>query len=56
MALKIRVAVLGTGALGKEHVRIYAQLGTQRQTDVVTIYDTNNEVPAKPIYRKTAPV
>ncbi len=44
MALKIRVAVLGTGALGKEHVRIYAQLGTQRQTDLVAIYDTNNEV------------
>ena len=44
MALKIRVAVLGTGALGKEHVRIYAQLVTQRQTDVVAIYDTNNEV------------
>lgn len=44
MALKIRVAVLGTGSLGKEHVRLYAHFGTQRQTDLVAIYDTNNEV------------
>ena len=44
MASKVKVAVLGTGSLGKEHVRIYAQLVTTRETDLVGIYDTNHEV------------
>jgi len=44
MASKVKVAVLGTGSLGKEHVRIYAQFVTTRQADLVGIYDTNHEV------------
>lgn len=44
MASKVKVAVLGTGSLGKEHVRIYAQLVTTREADLVGIYDTNHEV------------
>lgn len=44
MASKVRVAVLGTGSLGKEHVRIYAQLVAARQVDLVGIYDTNSEI------------
>jgi predicted dehydrogenase len=44
MALKIRVAVLGTGSLGKEHVRIYEQLDSARQVELVGIYDINKEV------------
>src|SRR3982750_3617682 len=44
MASKVKVAVLGTGSLGKEHVRIYAQLVATRQADLVGIYDTNSEI------------
>ena len=44
MASKVKVAVLGTGSLGKEHVRIYAQLVAARLVDLVGIYDTNHEV------------
>jgi predicted dehydrogenase len=44
MATKVKVAVLGTGSLGKEHVRIYAQLVTARQADLVGIFDTNREI------------
>jgi predicted dehydrogenase len=44
MASKVKVAVLGTGSLGKEHVRIYAQLVTTRQADLVGLYDTNHEI------------
>lgn len=44
MASKVKVAVLGAGSLGKEHVRIYAQLVAARAVDLVGIYDTNHEV------------
>jgi predicted dehydrogenase len=44
MASKVKVAVLGTGSLGKEHVRIYAQLVAARLVDLVGLYDTNHEV------------
>jgi predicted dehydrogenase len=44
MATKVKVAVLGTGSLGKEHVRIYAQLVAARQADLVGIFDTNREI------------
>jgi predicted dehydrogenase len=44
MATKVKVAVLGTGSLGKEHVRIYAQLVAGRQADLVGIFDTNREI------------
>ncbi|MCX8090290.1 MAG: Gfo/Idh/MocA family oxidoreductase [Verrucomicrobiae bacterium] len=41
MATTLRVAVLGTGALGKEHVRIYAQLAAAGQVELAGIYDIN---------------
>jgi predicted dehydrogenase len=44
MATKVKVAVLGTGSLGKEHVRIYAQLVTARQADLVGVFDANREI------------
>ncbi len=37
---KIRVAVLGTGSLGKEHVRIYAELAAAGRVKFAGIYDT----------------
>jgi predicted dehydrogenase len=44
MASKVKVAVLGTGSLGKEHVRIYAQLAAARLVEFAGIYDTNHEI------------
>ncbi len=41
MANRLRVAVLGTGALGREHVRIYAQLAAHGQVHLGGIYDIN---------------
>jgi predicted dehydrogenase len=41
MAKTLRVAVLGTGALGKEHVRIYAQLAAAGQVQLAGLYDAN---------------
>jgi predicted dehydrogenase len=37
---KVRVAVLGTGSLGKEHVRIYAELAAAGQVEFAGVYDT----------------
>ena len=36
---KLRVAVLGTGALGKEHARIYAELAKTGVVEFVGVYD-----------------
>ena len=44
MAAKVKVAVLGTGSLGKEHVRIYEQMDSAREVELVGIYDINKEV------------
>ena len=41
MAPTIRVAVVGTGSLGKEHVRIYAELAAAGQLELAGIYDAN---------------
>jgi predicted dehydrogenase len=35
----VRVAVLGTGSLGKEHARIYAELAAAGKADFVGVYD-----------------
>jgi predicted dehydrogenase len=40
MSQTIKVAVIGTGSLGKEHVRIYAELAKAGQVELVGIYDT----------------
>jgi predicted dehydrogenase len=39
----IKVAVLGTGSLGKEHARIYAELAGQGLVDFVGVYDVVTE-------------
>jgi predicted dehydrogenase len=40
MSQTIKVAVVGTGSLGKEHVRIYAELAKTGQVDLVGVYDS----------------
>jgi predicted dehydrogenase len=40
MAANIRVAVAGTGSLGKEHVRIYAELARAGLVELAGVYDT----------------
>ena len=36
---KVRVAVLGTGSLGKEHARVYAELAAAGQVEFAGVYD-----------------
>jgi predicted dehydrogenase len=36
----VKVSVLGAGSLGKEHVRIYAELAAAGQVEFVGVYDT----------------
>jgi predicted dehydrogenase len=38
---KIRVAVIGTGSLGKEHARIYAEMAAAGKVDFAGVYDAN---------------
>jgi predicted dehydrogenase len=40
---KVKVSVLGTGSLGKEHVRLYSELAAARQVELVGVYDTAAE-------------
>ena len=42
-AHKLRVAVLGTGALGKEHARIYSELAQAGLVDFAGIFDVSAE-------------
>jgi predicted dehydrogenase len=37
---KVKVSVLGAGSLGKEHVRIYAELAAAGQVEFAGVYDT----------------
>lgn len=39
----LRVAVIGTGSLGKEHARIYAELAGAGELDFVGVYDASRE-------------
>ncbi|MEO6182347.1 MAG: Gfo/Idh/MocA family oxidoreductase [Verrucomicrobiota bacterium] len=39
MSSPLKVAVLGTGSLGKEHARIYAELATAKKVEFVGVYD-----------------
>ncbi len=41
MASKVRVAVLGVGSLGKEHVRIYSELAAAGHVEFAGIFDIN---------------
>jgi predicted dehydrogenase len=47
MASKIKVAVLGTGSLGKEHARLYAELAAAGEAEFAGVFDTNAETAAK---------
>jgi len=47
MSSKVKVAVLGTGSLGKEHARLYAALAAAGQAEFVGVFDVNAETTAK---------
>jgi predicted dehydrogenase len=47
MASKVKVAVLGTGSLGQNHVRIYAELAAMGQVELVGIHDLSAETARK---------
>ena len=47
MSSKVKVAVLGTGSLGKEHARLYAELAATGQVDFAGVFDTNAEAARK---------
>jgi predicted dehydrogenase len=47
MASVIKVAVIGTGSLGKEHVRIYAELAKAGRVELAGVYDTSAETAQK---------
>jgi predicted dehydrogenase len=46
MSLPLRVAVLGAGSLGKEHVRIYAELAAAGLVEFAGVFDTDSTVSA----------
>jgi len=47
MASKVKVAVLGTGSLGQNHVRIYAELAAAGQVELAGIFDTQTDTARK---------
>lgn len=47
MASRVRVAVLGTGSLGKEHARVYAELAQAGAVEFVGVYDLQPEAARK---------
>lgn len=47
MALPLKVAVFGTGALGKEHVRIYAELAAAGRVELAGLYDVSADAARK---------
>ena len=47
MASKIKVGVLGTGSLGKEHVRIYADLAAAGRVELAGVHDASAETARK---------
>ena len=47
MSARLKLAVIGTGALGKEHARLYAALAATGQVEFVGVYDTVREVAQK---------
>src|SRR5439155_12197004 len=44
---KVRVSVLGTGSLGKEHARIYSELAAAGHVDFVGVHDIAFETARK---------
>jgi predicted dehydrogenase len=47
MASKVKVAVLGTGSLGQNHVRIYSELESSGQVEFAGVFDTNADTAKK---------
>ena len=47
MSQTIKVAVMGTGSLGKEHVRIYAELAKAGRVQLVGVYDASADTAQK---------
>lgn len=43
MSATVKVAVLGTGSLGKEHARVYSELAAAGQANLVGVYDIQAE-------------
>lgn len=56
MTQTIKVAVLGTGSLGKEHARIYAELAAAGQVTFAGVFDANAEAARKVAERHGVPV
>ena len=52
MSSSVRVAVVGTGSLGKEHVRIYAELARARRVELAGIYGWGSRETAQKIAAK----
>src|SRR5208283_4450707 len=47
MATKVKVAVLGTGSLGQNHVRIYAELAAAGLVEFTGVFDANADAARK---------
>jgi predicted dehydrogenase len=47
MATKVKVAVLGTGSLGQNHVRIYAELAAAGLVEFAGVFDANADTARK---------
>ncbi len=56
MAPKVKVAVLGTGSLGQNHVRIYAELADAGLVEFAGIFDANADAARKIAARHNARV
>src|SRR6266436_170550 len=53
---RVKVAVLGTGSLGKEHVRIYAGLAAAGLVELVGVYDIAREAARKCAQKYRVPI
>ena len=43
MVSKLKVGVMGTGSLGKEHARVYSELQADGRVEFAGIYDVSVE-------------
>jgi predicted dehydrogenase len=55
-AERLKVAVLGTGSLGKEHVRIYSELASAGHVELAGIFDSSPEMARKVAVKHNARV
>jgi predicted dehydrogenase len=47
MSAKLKVAVIGTGSLGKEHARLYAEMAKAGRVELTGVYDASAEAAQK---------